>query len=416
VSKLVWGAAGERYFETGIDRGVLYVGSADGVVWNGLTSVDEAPQGGSPRPFYYDGVKYLNIAVGEEFEGTINAFSSPPEFDQCDGVSSLHTGLLVTHQPRKSFGFSYRTRFGNDTEGQDYGYKIHIVYNALAAPSQRSNETTGDTVNPIALSWGISTLPPSMTGYKPTAHLVVHSRRTPPNLLAAIEDILYGTEEASARLPSAQELLDLFGSPGPILARNRLLNPAFRLSNANWTAGSSMTLTRVTPTPVPPYPTITTAGKLTPSVAIAANAVIGYSTNFKPMPPGAIVAARMDVYRETAEPIDIVFQIPCYNAGAGNGTARSVTFTVTDQWTTIHLPGALIPAGTTDVRLMLRAVGTTMAVNEDLYFTAARLDVVENVGDLLLSYFDGDSPDDPFATYEWEGAANASESVLRTWY
>lgn len=210
MPRLIWNVVGERFFETGVDRGVLYVGVNAGVPWPGLVSVSESPSGGEARPYYIDGVKFLNIASAEEFEATINALYSPPEFDPCNGVSSIQNGLLVTQQPRRSFGLAYRTKLGNDVDGSDHAYKIHLVYNALAAPSQRDNTTVAETVNPSNFSWSITTLPPTISGYKRTAHLVVDSRFTTEGVLAFVEDILYGDTSNAARLPTPDELVTIF--------------------------------------------------------------------------------------------------------------------------------------------------------------------------------------------------------------
>lgn len=209
MPKLVWGSAGERIYETGVDRGVLYVGSSPGVVWNGLISVVESPSGGDPKPYYMDGVKYLNLASAEEFEATVNAFSAPREFGPCDGVTSIQNGLLATQQPRKSFGLSYRTRVGNDFD-PEHGYRIHLVYNALAAPSQRSHKTFGNSIDLADLSWSVTTLPPSITGYKPTAHLVIDSTLANGTKLATAEAVLYGDDSHAARMPTPDELAAIF--------------------------------------------------------------------------------------------------------------------------------------------------------------------------------------------------------------
>lgn len=213
MTRLDWSALGERYFETGIDRGVLFVNDV-GYAWPGLISVSESPTGGDARPYYLDGIKYLNLASAEEFGATVEAYYSPPEFGPCDGTVSVHNGLFATQQPRKSFGFSYRTRVGNDTDGADHGYKIHLVYNALAAPTQRAYAAISDSVDPTALSWAVTTLPPAATGVKPTAHFVIDSRYAPVDLLATIEDILYGSDAAAARMPDAEELVSLFTGNG----------------------------------------------------------------------------------------------------------------------------------------------------------------------------------------------------------
>jgi hypothetical protein len=207
VSKLSWGTLGERYYEAGIDRGVLYLTGEDGVVWNGLISVDEKPSGGDFTPYYLDGTKAINLASAEDFSATIQAYSSPSKFDACDGIVSLHQGLFATNQPRKSFGFSYRTKIGDDVNGLDKDYKIHLVYNALAAPSDRGNATIAASTDPTKLSWDISTIAPLIDGYKATAHLIIDSTAITSLQLPFIEAILYGSIESPPRLPTPQELI-----------------------------------------------------------------------------------------------------------------------------------------------------------------------------------------------------------------
>lgn len=210
MPRLTWAAQGEKYYETGISQAVLFVGDSPGVPWVGLTSVEQAPSGGAARPYYIDGNKYLNISESEEFEATINALNAPREFSPCDGIVSIQNGLFVTGQSRKSFGLSYRTIVGNDIDKSDHGYKIHIVYNALAAPSNRSNASTSGSVNVVTNSWKITSMAPSITGLKPTAYLVIDSRYTDPEVLSDVEDILYGTEAEPSRQPNPDELITLF--------------------------------------------------------------------------------------------------------------------------------------------------------------------------------------------------------------
>lgn len=212
MAVLTWGDVGERYFETGVDRGVLFPKTGDGVAWNGLVSVDESPSGGEPRPYYLDGYKYLNLATAEEFAATINAYSAPPEFDKCDGTASIHHGLFVTQQPRESFGLSYRTRIGNDVDGVEHGYKIHLVYNALASPSSRTNGTLSDSTSPIVFGWGITTAPPPITGFKPSAHFVIDSRKTPKSVMSLIEGVIYGSSASNPMLPTVENLMEMFES------------------------------------------------------------------------------------------------------------------------------------------------------------------------------------------------------------
>jgi hypothetical protein len=206
VARLDWNAAGSRFYEAGVDRGVLYVDGYPGVPWNGLTSVDESPSGGDPKPFYIDGVKYLAVPSPEEFEGTITAFTYPDEFAQCDGTAQPRSGLFLTHQRRKPFSLTYRTLIGND-QTDALGYKIHIVYNALASPSNRKNDTLKDQTDPSDFSWKITCRPPSIDGYRPTSHVILDTRTTDPSVIETVEDILYGTDADAARLPSLIDLI-----------------------------------------------------------------------------------------------------------------------------------------------------------------------------------------------------------------
>lgn len=213
MAKLTWGATGERRYETGVDQGVLYLGG-EVFPWSGLTAVNQNPSGGEPTPYYIDGFKYLNLASAEEFEATLEAFSAPSAFGICDGTVSIRNGLFVTQQPRVPFDFSYRSLIGNDVDGQDHGYKIHLIYGALAAPTVQTNQTLSDSPTPNTFSWKITTLPPLTIGhgYKPTAHFVVDSTLTPSALLTTLESSIYGSVSSFPRLVSAQELLDMFAS------------------------------------------------------------------------------------------------------------------------------------------------------------------------------------------------------------
>lgn len=209
MAQLSWDSIGERFYEIGVDRGVLYVNDV-GYAWNGLVSIDEAPTGGDPTPFYYDGEKYLNLAAREEFEATINAYYSPEQFDQCDGILPAATGLFATQQRRKPFGLSYRTKIGSDTDGHDHGYKIHIVYNALVAPTQRTRSSISDDIDIPVLSWPITTKPVPVPGMMRTAHFVIDSTEAGPIAMSSLEDLLYGDDLADAVLPTVQQLLDIF--------------------------------------------------------------------------------------------------------------------------------------------------------------------------------------------------------------
>lgn len=209
MTRLEWGTAGSRFYEAGLDRGVLYVEGYSGVPWNGLTAVNETPSGGEPRSFYMDGVKYLVIPSSEEFEGTINAYTYPDEFELCNGNAQPRSGMFFTHQRRKPFGLSYRTGLGNDLD-ESAGYKLHIVYNALVSPSERSSSTIRDSADVDEFSWKITCKPPAMHGYKPTAHVILDSRTTDPVIMNTIEDILYGNDEDQSRIPTIEELIEAY--------------------------------------------------------------------------------------------------------------------------------------------------------------------------------------------------------------
>jgi hypothetical protein len=223
-----WGAAGTRFYETGIDRGVLFPPSGIGVPWSGLTAVKEAPTGGDPKPYYIDGIKFLQIAANEEFNATITAYSAPREFAVCDGTGSLYAGLFATQQPRKQFNFSYRTMVGNDVDGQDHAYKIHLVYNALAKPSNQDNNSLSDSTDPNEFSWEITTVPVNFEGMKPTAHLFIDSRYVDPDVLQALEAMLYGTEFFDPKFPNADDLFNLFANYGNLVVED--------LGNGHYTA------------------------------------------------------------------------------------------------------------------------------------------------------------------------------------
>lgn len=212
MAELVWGSTGQRYFESGIDRGVLYPQVGPGVPWNGLTGVGEKADGGTPRPFYADGYKYLNLSSSEEFAATLTALAAPAEFARLDGTRSVLNGLFITQQRRESFGLAYRTRVGNDLEGVDHGYKIHLIYNALASATNREYKTLDTSASPLSMSWEITTTPPKITGYRPSAHFIIDSRYTPKTLMAQFEGMLYGTFSTDPYLPDIPELMELFNS------------------------------------------------------------------------------------------------------------------------------------------------------------------------------------------------------------
>ena len=222
MSKLVWDKTGERLYETGVRKGVLYLKGengaySNGVAWNGLTAVTESPSGAEATPLYADDIKYLNLLSAEEFSATIEAYTYPDEFAECDGSVSLVAGVSIGQQKRKQFGLCYRTVLGNDEDGEEYGYKLHIIYGCLAAPTEKADATINDSPEAITFSWEISTTPVEVSGFKPTASLVIDSTKVNEEKLAALEEILYGkdgtgdpqTGAVAPRLPLPDEIKTL---------------------------------------------------------------------------------------------------------------------------------------------------------------------------------------------------------------
>lgn len=211
---LEWDKTGERYYETGVSKCALYVqgeGGAypEGVAWNGISTVTESPSGAEASPIYADNIKYLNLLSTEEFAATIEAYTYPKEFEQCDGTAEIAAGVTIGQQTRKTFGLCYQTVVGNDTKNNEYGYKIHIIYGAMAAPSEKAYATINDSPEAITFSWEVSTTPVNVNGAKPTASLTIDSTKVKAEKLKSLEDILYGSETASARLPLPDEIATL---------------------------------------------------------------------------------------------------------------------------------------------------------------------------------------------------------------
>lgn len=218
--KLSWDKTGEHFYETGVDHGVLYPslgsGYGNGVAWNGLTSINETPSGADANDSYADNIKYLSLRAAEDFGGTIEAFYYPPEFEVCDGSAEAAPGVLIGQQSRRSFGLSYRTLRGNDVDQQDYGYKLHLVYGATASPSERSYSTVNESPEAITFSWEFSTIPVEVPGFKPTAILTIDSTKCSAYALKKMEEILYGTDTTSARLPMPAEVIAIMNTPDPV--------------------------------------------------------------------------------------------------------------------------------------------------------------------------------------------------------
>lgn len=220
MSKIQWDNTGERLYETGVKQGVLYPTLASGayskgVAWNGLTTVTESPSGAEASPQYADNIKYLNLVSAEEFGATIEAFTYPDEFAICDGSVEIEAGVRIGQQSRKTFGLSYVTVLGNDVEGTDYAYKLHLIYGALAAPSEKGYATINDSPEAITFSWEVTTTPVVVTGFKPTASLVIDSSKVDSDKLAVLEAILYGTDGVDPRLPLPDEIANIFKEAAP---------------------------------------------------------------------------------------------------------------------------------------------------------------------------------------------------------
>lgn len=214
MSRLIWDQVGKKFYETGVSNGVLYVangtgGYKTGVAWNGLSQVTENPSGAEATPIYADNIKYLNLISAEEFGATIEAYTYPDEFAECDGSAQVVAGVTLGQQDRKQFGFTYRTRIGNDVNGDSLGYKIHVVYNCLAAPSSKTYGTINESPEAITFSWEVTTTPVNVEGHKPSATLVIDSTKVKPATLTAVEDKLYGGTSSEPTLPSLEELIQL---------------------------------------------------------------------------------------------------------------------------------------------------------------------------------------------------------------
>lgn len=219
MAKLTWDDTGKRLYETGVKQGVLYLLDGTGayknaVAWNGLTAVTESPSGAEATALYADDIKYLSLMSAEEFGATIEAYTYPEEFGQCDGSASLATGVYIGQQARKTFGLCYKTTLGNDVAGNDYGYKLHLIYGALAAPSEKAYATINDSPEAITFSWELTTTPVNVAGFKPTASIVIDSTKADPTCLAALEAKLYGGEASEPELPLPDEVKTLMTPAG----------------------------------------------------------------------------------------------------------------------------------------------------------------------------------------------------------
>jgi len=396
MTKLLWGKIGERYFESGVDRGVLYVNGL-GVAWNGLKSIQESSQGGGPKPFYLDGIKYLNISETEEFEATIEAFSAPAEFGVCDGAKTLYAGLTATQQPRKPFSLSYRTKVGNDISGLDLGYKIHLVYGALAGPSSRDRTSLGGSTDPISLSWSITTTPPVMSGIRPTAHLVIDSRTTPKGLLKYIEDILYGTSLSEPRMPLVTELLTLFSSLGPegYQRINEVRNPRFGIG-PGWVSPSGGL----------------SSGTLTLIDAKNTNDIILFDMDNHVTVPNDIWSASMEVEVPfSSNEITLCLSIVASKSLGSPEIYYGPTIVIAPgQKKLLTITSGSFPALTNRAKLNV-VVKSPSSANSVVIFSNGLLEKSAILG----TYFDGSFPSVDGNNYSWESFVDFSRSLLKTW-
>lgn len=217
MAKLVWDKTGERFYETGVKNCALYVRDSagtypKGVPWNGITAITESPSGAEATPLYADDIKYLNLISNEEFGATIEAYTYPKEFAACDGSAELAKGATIGQQPRKSFGLAYKTTLGNDVDNNDYGYKLHLIYGCLAAPSEKAYATINDSPEAITFSWEITTTPVEVKGFKPTSHIEINSKEVDAEKLATLEGKLFGATETEAMLPLPDEVATILGA------------------------------------------------------------------------------------------------------------------------------------------------------------------------------------------------------------
>lgn len=216
MSKLVWDQTGERRYETGVSQCALYpqVSGAypKGVAWNGITAITESPSGAEASPLYADNIKYLNLIGNEEFGATVEAYTYPDEFAECDGSASIAKGVTIGQQTRKPFGLAYKTILGNDSEGAEYGYKLHLIYGAMASPSEKAYNSVNESPEAATMSWELTTTPVSVAGFKPTSIVTIDSTKVDAEKLASLESILYGAEETEARLPLPDEIAELMGN------------------------------------------------------------------------------------------------------------------------------------------------------------------------------------------------------------
>lgn len=399
MTALSWDTTTKRRYNTGIDRGVLYIGQEPGVPWAGLVSVTKKPTSREVSSYFIDGVKYLTVASAGDFEATLEAFYSPPEFDQCEGLRRLPNGLIVDDQPSIPFGLSYRSTIGNDTQGTAFGYKIHLIYGALATPSDSADSTLTNSNSLSPLSWDLTMLPPILSGTRPSAHFIIDTSKIDPIFIPYVEGILYGNVNADARLPSVSELYDIFDLPDPPVRRNLCVNPRMTagvgptaLPSANYTITQNVPIPGGTPHPLgiaTALRSVVTASGAGGSNIASINNVDGLGNTSTRRGAGvwALSPVAGTVYVDTFEP----------------GSPSQMAYPIAaNTWTycPIERPGISWFSA-----LIVRGSGTA-AQGETCYFTGA----IAEAGRSPDYYFDGGLPDVYPWTHDWEGAANTSVS------
>lgn len=404
MTRVQWNESGNRRFELGLDRGVLYPNNGPGVAWNGLTSVNVTQEGGNVQKAHADGIKYANFVGNTEFKADMSAFSVPVEFGPCVGEVSVRPGFILGRQPRQRFGLSYRTMDGlND-------YKIHLIYDALATTKTRDYATIGADVTPSEHEWEISSVPKFVEGYKPSSHFVIESRKTPRGLLSHIESILYGTEEEEPRLPDIQEIRDLFEGPGPIVAINLAPNPKPIITGVSgntsvWIRGQTA------------FATMSAVDGHGKQESFATNPTARVETVSGPeliLPENTDFTFSAEVLSPTnAMHIRVGYTRPGAWEGFGSGD-WSGHLAPSSSWQK-HQVRARTPADVGSFRLLcwILTNAATGPADPGDWFEFRNLAVWLGHGD--QPYFDGDTPDENGYFYEWEGTPNASASIARSW-
>jgi hypothetical protein len=412
MSKLVWNDIGEKFYETGIDRGVLTFSDifTEVIPWNGLISITESPSGGDPKPYYIDGVKYLNISAYEDFEATLTALSAPFEFNECDGIGQVANGLFISEQPRKRFNLCYRTKIGNDVDGLDAAYKLHFVYNVLATATSRNNQTLTDSTDPMVLSWKLTSVPAVVSEKNYTSHLIIDSREIDQSLLAYIEGVLYGGKlQAPFSFYTSPLYIGLFANiwnlvplPGPMTYQGSLVQTTQDFTNlvtdprgtSPWAGYGSQAITPVTNISDHPLG-ITTANRVT------------YATNQNN--PGVIFPC--PVVTGTAYVISAWIKFESSSPGNAIAFAQSSITTsppitpLPTVWTRVSWVYTASGGNPFGIR-----VSSTSGGGGSYLVTGVQIEKTT----VLHNYFDGDIPlvqyNDELLVPSWVGAENASAS------